>query len=538
MYTALFGEYDYLHSPAFVPPGVKFICFSDRHRDVAGWEVRVVDLELNSPALKNRRIKILPYDYLKDYDCSLYIDASIVFLADPLVVYRRWLKNQTFVAWAHPERSGVYEEIEAILTGLHHPPAPLLDQYAYFRDQAVPQQSGLIEASFLWRDHRDDRVRDLMQQWWDFLVRFGGHRDQPALSYLMWKTGVRPTILPDYVGTSRDNEFFFRTPHLQTAVELECANVPQRGADEDAANDMAHGTPIGRRRGLPPKLTWVCRDRFKAVASTFMRGHQLSEIARLCLTSADVSYVDEYRLGSQSDSILILTKGFLKQACPDELAQLKERGNIICADYVDDPVRAELHEYLDAYIAASITQFIHYSGRYADKLIHLITHHADPRLAGIRGPEDYCNIGYFGEIVNARYAHELQGLVDFSLTNTQVSDASWIPKLRHCNVHYAVREPDSTEGFKPFLKGFTAAQCHSNLIVLKDESDARYYLGSDYPYILKDGALESVLEMIDRVKESFGGSEWRRGLEMMESVRQRCSAPQIEKELKAFLIQC
>src|ERR1700687_3543517 len=94
------------------------------------------------------------------------------------------------------------------------------------------------------------------------------------------------------------------------------------------------------------------------------------------------------------------------------LASLKDRGNIVCADYVDDPARA-LHECLDGYIAASIAQFIHYSKRYADKLVHLITHHSDPRLNGIRGPEEYCNIGYFGEIANARHASELRGIIDF-----------------------------------------------------------------------------------------------------------------------------
>jgi hypothetical protein len=30
-----------------------------------------------------------------------------------------------------------------------------------------------------------------------------------------------------------------------------------------------------------------------------------------------------------------------------------------------------------------------------------------------RGPEEYCNIGYFGEIANARHASELQGIIDF-----------------------------------------------------------------------------------------------------------------------------
>ena len=536
VYTALFGEYDDLRSPAFVPAGVKFICFSDRDRDVAGWDVRVVDLKLDTPALENRKIKILPYDYLKDYDCSLYIDANMVFLADPIAVYHRWLKNETFVAYAHPKRSGVYEEIEATLSGLRHPPAPLLDQYVFFGDQAVPEQSGLIEATFLWRDHRNVGVRDLMEQWWDFLVRFGGHRDQPALGYLMWKTGIRPAILPNHLGTSRDNEFFCGLPHQQTAIELERANVTWRRANGGAANDIAHAAPI--RTGCPPRLTWVCRDRFKAVASTLMRGYQLSEITRRRFTSTEVNYVDEHDLGAQSDSILILTKGFLAEACLDELAGLKERGNIVCADYVDDPVREELHDFLDVYVAASMTQFIHYSKRYADKLVHLITHHSDPRLKGIRGPGDYCNIGYFGEIVNARHACELQGTIDFCLTDTQQLDTNWMTKLRHYNMHYAVREPRSAKSFKPFLKGFTASQCHSNIIVPIDESDARYYLGSDYPYILRDSTLESVLQMIDYAKESFGGAEWRRGLEVMELVRQRCSATQIESEIRALLARC
>jgi len=539
VYTALFGEYDDLRSPAYVPPGLKFICFSDRARDVSGWDVRVVDLELDSPAMKSRMLKILPYDHLKGYDCSLYIDANIVFLADPLVAYHRWLKDKPFVAWRHPDRSGVYEEIEAILRSLRHAPSALLDQHKYFGDQAVPEQTGLIEACFLWRDHRDGAVRELMEQWWELLARFGSHRDQPALGYLMWKTGIRPEILPDYLGTSGDNEFFRKLPHKQTVLELERAKVVQSGT-ENRARDIADGqgthwrgespVPASRRR-----LTWVCRDKSRSVASTVMRGHQLSEMARLRLTDAEVSYVDENHLGGQSDSVLILTKGFLKEASLDELASLKERGNIVCADYVDDPARDELHECLDGYIAASMTQFIHYSKRYADKLVHLITHHSDPRLNGIRGPEDYCNIGYFGEIANARYASELQGIIDFCLTDTMAIEASWIPKLRHCNMHYAVRKPRAIERFKPFLKGFTAAQCHSNIIVSNDESDARYYLGSDYPYILKDGTLNSVLEMIDYAKASFGGAEWRRGLEIMTSVRQRCAPAQIESEIRALL---
>ena len=234
VYTALFGEYDDLRSPAYVPPGLKFICFSDRARDVPGWEVRIVDPELDSPAMNSRKPKILPYDYLEGYDCSLYIDANIVFLADPLVAYHRWLKDKSFVAWRHPDRSGVYEEIEAILTSLRHAPSALIDQHKFFGDHAVPEHTGLIEACFLWRDHRDGAVRELMEQWWELLARFGSHRDQPALGYLMWKTGIRPALLPDYLGTSRDNEFVRKLPHKQTVLKLERAKVVRRGTENGA----------------------------------------------------------------------------------------------------------------------------------------------------------------------------------------------------------------------------------------------------------------------------------------------------------------
>jgi tetratricopeptide (TPR) repeat protein len=532
VYTALFGEYDDLRSPAFLSPGVKFICFSDVKRNTPGWEVRIVDLDIESAGLKNRKIKILPYAYLNDYDCSLYIDANIAFSGDPLSLYRRWLKTESFVAWAHPQRSGVYEEIEANLVGLRHPPAPLIDQYEYFHSHGVPEHSGLIEASFLWRDHRDARVRKLMEQWWDFIVQYVGYRDQPALGYLMWKTGVRPALMPDYLGTSRRNEFFCRLPHRQTALELDRVNGARRCSVEEIVGRIK---PTPGRRLTEPRLTWVYRNKFGAVASTLMRGHQLSEIARASLDSAQVNYVDEHQLGGERDSILILTKGFLKDATSDELAALKARGNIICADYVDDPEREDLHAGIDVYIAASIAQFVHFSGNYPKKLVHLITHHADPRIRPISGPEDYCNIGYFGEIANAAYASELQGVIDFCLTNTKTGDETWIPRLRHCNVHYAIRRQQLSGSFKPFLKGFTAAQCNSNIIVSLDESDTRYYLASDYPYLLPDNSLESVLGMIEYVRESFGSSEWHRGLNMMQSVRAKCDVKQVESEIRTLV---
>lgn len=530
VYTALFGGYDELRLPAYKPVGWDFICFSDQPMAAAGWDVRLVDLPGGSPAMKNRRLKILPYDSLSEYDYSLYLDSNVALLGDPSHLYRRWLRGEPFVAWRHPQRGSVFDELEAILASSRAEPSQVIDQYVFFTEQAVPDTIPMIEANFLWRDHRDIRVRMLMEQLWDHLTGFQTWRDQPGLAYLMWKTGIRPAVFPDHLGTSRDNEFTRKFAHKRLATILE----EPKPSQALAANDKSSRAVTGR--SSKPALIFVCREKFSAVASTLMRGSQLTEIARQRLDGkAEIGNVNELHLGEQRDSLLVLTKGFLKDATLDDLVRLKERGNIICVDYVDDPDRRELHEAIDVYIAASIRQFTNYAGTYPDKLVHLVSHHADPRLNGMQGPKGYCNVGYFGEIVNARHAAELQGKIDFCLIDTKFAEPSWIPRLSHCNVHYAVRNRRPIDGFKPFLKGFTAAHCHSNIIVSETESDAIYYLSSDYPYLLTDESLRSVLDMIDRVKASFGDEEWRRGLEIMESVRQRSSPQQIGSEIEALI---
>ena len=514
VYTGLFGGYDELHPPAYKPTGLDFICFSDRPFAVEGWDVRVIDLPGGSMAMKNRQVKLLPFDFLPDYDASLYIDLNLVLLGDPSLLYRQWLRGRSFVAWRHPRRCSIFDELGAILASSRAEPSKIIDQYVFFTEQAVPDWVPMIEANFLWRDHRDHHVTNFMRLVWEHLAQLPELARSAGLAYLMWKTGIQPAVMPDRLGTSRDNEFAHKFTH-KPANQTKPSAVSRLG---------------------PRRLVWVCRDQFRTTASTLMRGDQLADIAHHHLAAkVETSVVSEARLEEQRDALVVLTKGFLKRAAIEDLARLKRGGNTLCADYVDHPERPELHELIDVYIAASIRQYVHFVETYADKAVHLLSHHADPRLAGKSGPEDYCNIGYFGEIVNARYATELQGKIDFCLVDTKSADAGWLQRLRHCNVHYAVRNRRPIDGFKPFLKGFTAAHCRANIIVPRSEGDAIYYLTSDYPYLLEDEGLKSVLYMIDRIKASFGSDEWHRGLEIMESVRRRSSPEQVASELEALV---
>jgi len=225
VYTAAFGDYDDVQPPGQQPAGIDFICFTDRPRAIPGWEVRTVDPGVGHPAAQSRAVKILPHRYLGDYDASLYIDANIA-LVDPTSLIRRWFAGKPFVAWRHPTRSDVYDECEAILANLRSEPRTIIAQRIFFAADKLPRHTGLIAGGVLWRDHRDGEVRRLMELWWDQLRRFG-KRDQPSLGYLMWKTGIRPEIMPAECGTIYKNEFLAFRSHNMTTVEMERARAAQ-----------------------------------------------------------------------------------------------------------------------------------------------------------------------------------------------------------------------------------------------------------------------------------------------------------------------
>lgn len=274
---------------------------------------------------------------------------------------------------------------------------------------------------------------------------------------------------------------------------------------------------------------WLYRSTQQG-SGVFMRGHQLSEMARRHIgDQVEIAYVDEVGVVDVKDSVIFATRGFLADATTGELQSLRDAGNVICADYLDHPIRPELNVAIDAYVASSLNQGQWYRTQLPGKDVHYVPHHADPDIGDPPPALPECRIGYFGELGNALHREHLADDVDF--VRTRLVDRSWLASLQSYNVHYCVREwrhPSPVRepsSFKPFTKGFNAAACNANMIVPSDESDASFILGLDYPYLLTDTSLEAVRLMIAFVKESFGGPDWQRGLDAMAEAR-RVSSPE------------
>ena len=76
IYTAIFGDYDHLPEPEYMPAGFDFICFTDTDIESNVWDVRKV-LPIYEDSTRNaRKYKILPHKFLPEYDLSIWMDGN------------------------------------------------------------------------------------------------------------------------------------------------------------------------------------------------------------------------------------------------------------------------------------------------------------------------------------------------------------------------------------------------------------------------------------------------------------------------------
>ncbi|TQE93408.1 MAG: DUF616 domain-containing protein, partial [Spiribacter salinus] len=496
IYTTLYGDYDNLNPVVNPAPGVDYICFTDRPREAEGWRQIIVDPQQPTDNLNAKIFKVLPQDYLHDYEYSLFVDANTVFLGRTEELIALCRHGGDFVMWQHPLRDDVYTEVCAIVSHRRHSPAEVLDQLRQYSEEGLPHDTGMFEASFIWRRHGAPEVKRFMQQWWHHICSFSS-RDQVSLAYLVWKTGFRPALLPRDLGTSRENIFFFKAPHRNG----------QSRPDEEQNPLLAAPTLRNRNRNL----TFLYHPSAAGSGSTVLRGQQLSELVKARYEGErDVRYVSDP--SELHDEVVILTKGVLKATSPEALRDLR-RHNIVVADFVDEPPRRDLIPEIDMLMASSLCGYRDYLTMFPDVPAFHVTHHVDTRIPRREeAPDDRFRAGYFGELVNTIRDERIEAVVDFNLVDTSRPNEDWIGSLEGYNFHYAFRRVRDIDGAKPFLKGFVAAHCGANMMIQRSAGDAMFYLGADYPYLMPDEAgPEEIAVALEEAQESVGGPDWRYG---------------------------
>ncbi|ACF14521.1 glycosyltransferase [Chloroherpeton thalassium ATCC 35110] len=189
VYTALFGDYDDLVEPQKKFQKCDFICFTDQKNLKSSiWKFIFVENSELSPSMMNRKYKILPHLFLKEYKYSLYIDANIGIIENPYDLLKKYMDEYDFVAPKHFERVCLYEEAkECVILG-RVSYSETLNQMKEYRIKKFPKNFGLSENNILLRKHNYRNVINLMTDWWAELNKWT-KRDQLSLGYVLWKNG-------------------------------------------------------------------------------------------------------------------------------------------------------------------------------------------------------------------------------------------------------------------------------------------------------------------------------------------------------------
>ncbi len=190
VYSCIVGAYDEILEPLYLNDNIDYFLFTDQViKSNSIWKkIDITQFEeynsTNATAL-NRKIKILPFNYLKNYDYSIYIDGNIQVVADlmPLVL---GMKNAALAVHTHAIRDCVYKEANGIDLLKKADPQKVYEQLMRYKEEGFPEHYGLFQNSILIRNHKNENCIKLMSLWWEeYSKQFT--RDQLSLPYVIWK---------------------------------------------------------------------------------------------------------------------------------------------------------------------------------------------------------------------------------------------------------------------------------------------------------------------------------------------------------------
>ena len=120
IYTAIFGGYDNLTEPSFIPDGWDFVCFTDSDIKSDVWDVRKVKPLYKDSTRNARKYKILPHRFLSEYDVSVWVDGNILIRNNLNELVDDYLQDCNIAMMNHNKnildpRDCIYEEAQTIL---------------------------------------------------------------------------------------------------------------------------------------------------------------------------------------------------------------------------------------------------------------------------------------------------------------------------------------------------------------------------------------------------------------------------------------
>lgn len=217
---------------------------------------------------------------------------------------------------------------------------------------------------------------------------------------------------------------------------------------------------------------------------------------------------------------------------------------------VDEAIKSKL---LDRIIVNNSSMKLEISKEYNISLddILVIHHNWDPRIANaIKENQNNLTFGYLGSVASLSHSHNFLhyreiaeqynirfhdceigvDVTDLIKNKRKISACSWNKNAMSqakigFNCHVSIREKDSPlSKYKTSAKVVTASALDHNIITTHEDA-VKDILPSEYPFILTNTDLESVIKMFDLVKEDYNNNKllWNRGREIMSCIKEEYS---------------
>ena len=198
VFTVLMGNVEALNEqPVAANSRLPFICFTDDpNLRSDSWDVRLVPRLFGADVVRSQRaVKIRPFDYLPEFDASLYIDNSVVLTKTPESFIEKNFPRSGFCLIQHSYRATVYDEFQEVAAQDLDKQNRIAEQFHHYLDDYphILQEKPYWTAILL-RDHRSPALRKMAETWLAHVHRYS-RRDQLSVNLAFRLAGLTPDAL-------------------------------------------------------------------------------------------------------------------------------------------------------------------------------------------------------------------------------------------------------------------------------------------------------------------------------------------------------